>query len=132
MPTLGHGEPEIVKCITLKVGDYILSPQGWVRVNNATHKLRNCWVDVDGVDEGAIVTPTHGWPTSDGLITKTLSLTLESVLKTKLGRTFLNALRVIREEAWCIGLEVDSPEHEYYIGKEAPMLITHNTAVDQS
>lgn len=123
----GH---EIVKVINLRVGDYIRGRKNgrdaWVRVSRLAIKERRDWAELSfDCGETIVVTPRHEWPTDRG-VTPTCDLTTEHVFYKQRGRSFLAGWRNIREHALCVGIEVDSPEHQYYLGRKRPIMLSQN------
>lgn len=125
-----HRDKGVVPVGSLVPGDYIWGRDKgvdhWILVRDTNRKTRRDWVDMDfDCDEGVVVTPNHGWPTDRGIIPSS-EITPEHVFYQTEGRTFLNGWRKLRDEAECIGIELASEDHAYYIGRRAPKLLTQN------
>lgn len=125
-----RGGHEIVMVRDLRPGDWIRGKSDgkncWVRVKAVSHKRRRDWVEVAfDCGEDVVVTPRHDWPTDRGIVL-TCDLTAEHVFFLQRGRTFMNAWRRLREDAECIGIDIDTPEHQYYIGRNRPVVLTQN------
>jgi hypothetical protein len=123
----------VIPCGELFVGAEIEADCGWVRVKRCDRKQRYLWIEIDtDCGETLVVTPMHRWPTMERELVASNALTVESILKQRDGAAFINGLRVLREEACAIALEVESLEHCYYIGSAEPCILTHNLQPDIS
>jgi Putative phage tail protein len=125
-----HRDHGIVQVGTLQVGDYIWGRENgtdqWLRVREMNRKMRRDWVQMDfDCGEEVVVTPNHVWPTDKGH-TMTSEVTPEHVFYQTEGRTFLNGWHKLRGEAECIGMELESLDHAYYIGRQVPKVLTQN------
>ncbi len=123
-------EWEVVRVLHLMEGDMIWGKKDgrddWVRVRRLGHKTRRDWLALTfSCGEEIVVTPNHGWPTDRGLVPST-QITAEHVFYLEEGRTFLDGWKKVTGEALCIGIDLDSAEHSYYIGSAVPRVLTQN------
>ncbi len=100
----------------------------WVRVKKAFLKKRSLWVEMNfACGEDIVVSPAHEWKTERGIV-QTNMMTLEDIfVHRESGSPVLNGMGIIRDdEQDCLNLEVDSPDHAYYLGEGRPVILSQN------
>lgn len=133
-----HREKGVLACSKLSIDDWILGQINgrdvWVRVKEILHKRRREWIELDlACGEAPVVTPAHQWPTEKG-IAKSHDLTIQSMLKHRDGGfDFLASIKIIRDDDQIsVSIEVDSPDHSYYLGRVKPVILSQNNLPDIS
>lgn len=111
----------------LEEGDYIDSPNGWVRVKSVSFSEEDLWVGITfgDIDVGEyLCTTNHEWPLFEGGTVQAAKLGLNDLLPTKNGVVAPSAIRLVRAKNKKVLLEVDHPSHLFYVG--FVKIATHN------
>jgi hypothetical protein len=128
-----HQTDGIIPASDLLLGDFIRYRNEWVQVVDLIHKMRRLWMQVSlDCGEDIVVTPTHVWPTMDGE-QRTEHLKPGTLLFTDEGLCSVREIKTIEQDALCIHITVNHPDHCFNIGSRKPIAITHNgRAIDIS
>lgn len=116
----------IVTVERCKVGDKLLGRDGWTRITRieiapATVFLRLYFSNDDLLE----VTPQHMFTLADGSPIRAERLCLADLFVGKFGWLTLRRMEVVREKSKKV-LVSCSPRQEFYAGKLAPTVLTHN------
>ena len=122
---------EIIHVVLLKKGDWIWGFKDvidqWIQVRQVSHKIRREWLETEfSCGESIVATPNHAWPTDRGIVPNSQLTAQHVFFLSDNGRTFLNGWRKVIGEAICVGIDLDSSEHCYYLGQKIPCVQTQN------
>ena len=122
-----HQTKGIIPISEAAVGDYIRYRSEWVRVADILHKMRRLWVKIIlDCGEEIVVTPNHIWATVECGECEAEFLRPGMHLFTDGGPDAISEVVPLDQEALCIHITVDHPDHSYNIGSTKPVAITHN------
>ena len=122
-----HRAKGIIPISEIVVGDWIRYRSGWVRAADILHKMRRMWLKVIlDCGEEIVVTPNHIWGTVEHGECATEFLYPGVHLPTDNGPGTILEIVALDEEALCVHITVDHPDHSYNIGSTKPVAITHN------
>ena len=118
------GEVRIADC---KVGDFILSRNGWTEITQMQILPQETFVRLETDYDNLEITATHCITTAEEESKPAAKLTLSDFLIRRYGYTALNAIKVVHVEN---GIKVKltcEPEHTFYAGERHAQLLAHNS-----
>jgi hypothetical protein len=115
-----------VEIESLSVGEQIWAREGWTRVvRHETHPadtfIRLHFSNEDSLD----VTPHHVFTLADGAPVRAERLCLGDILVGRAGRLTLKRIELLLERSEKVIITCE-PEHEFYAGRLAASVLTHN------
>jgi hypothetical protein len=107
----------------LKVGDFVLTTDGDAPIIRIDRPTVGEWVEIRCGDRPLIVTPTHRFVDPSGELIAAGELRLGQILASDGRNVEVTGLRLFREAAEAVALELDAP-HLYFIDRRGPL--SHN------
>ena len=119
----------IIPASEVKVGDFLLGPDGFNEVTFAQERPQDVFIRVTVAGGSIEVTPSHAFSAlnaaSEAVGVRAADLTVQHQLRTRTGAAFIEKIEVVKVSGAKMVLTVE-PSHLFYAGETAPQIVTHN------